>query len=239
MEGRKKNKILAGVIIAVLVIGLVVLGVIFGPEYYQKSVFLDEMERLSKINILEEDIDMEIKSSGEYAKVEEAAKEYFSELSIYLREISAILSDESLNAIVSEDILTNDAPNFSDTLETISEVKEKFNTNITAFSEMMTEEAIMAKIQEKNPNEEFEEIYREAMMNDEEIINQLETVKQEIDASKINFNSILDYYDKLYRLLAENSGKWEYGENGLQISDSELLEKYQELLNTLPQEENQ
>lgn len=239
MEGRKKNKILAGVIIAVLAIGLVVLGVIFGPEYYQKSVFLDEMERLSKINILEEDIDMEIKSSGEYAKVEEAAKEYFSELSIYLREISAILSDESLNAIVSEDILTNDAPNFSDTLETISEVKEKFNTNITAFSEMMTEEAIMAKIQEKNPNEEFEEIYREAMMNDEEIINQLETVKQEIDASKINFNSILDYYDKLYRLLAENSGKWEYGENGLQISDSELLEKYQELLNTLPQEENQ
>jgi len=236
MEEKKKNKLLAGIIIAVLAVGLVILGFLFGPELYQKSIFLDEMESLSKINILEEEIDMEIKSSGEYGKVEEAAKEYFSELAIHFREISTILSEESLNTFISQDILGKDAPNFENTLKNISDIKEKFNTNISRISEMMTEEEIMAKIEKKEVSEEYKEIYRKIMIDDKEIMNQLETVKQEIEVSKINFNEILDYYDQLYRLLAENPGKWNYGDEGLEITDDTLLNRYQELTSNVVDE---
>src|SRR5690625_1092125 len=124
MEKKKRNQIRLIGFIIVIVIAVI----LFGAGFYQKIVLYNEVERISKLDITKDQFDTEIKSTGEYAKVEEAIKEYFSEYSKSLQASLNAISEENLNKIMSDENLIEDAPNFEKTLENIQKTKEDFNT---------------------------------------------------------------------------------------------------------------
>lgn len=229
MEKKKRNQILLIGFVIIIVIAVILLGIFFGTGFYQKIVLYNEIERISRLDITKDQFDTEIKSTGEYAKVEEAIKEYFSEYSKSLQASLNAISEENLNKIMSDENLIEDAPNFEKTLENIQKTKEDFNTNVDALIEQMDETYIMSKIEAKNVEEEFKKLYQE-LMYDDEIISQLEAQKTELEESRTLLNELLDLNEQLYRLLAENPGKWKYEDNIMQIDDEELLNQYNALV---------
>lgn len=149
MEKKKRNQILLIGLVIVIVIAVILLGIFFGTGFYQKIVLYNEVERISRLDITKDQFDTEIKSTGEYAKVEEAIKEYFSEYSKSLQASLNAISEENLNKIMSDENLIEDAPNFEKTLENIQKTKEDFNTNVDALIEQWTKHILCLRLKQK------------------------------------------------------------------------------------------
>lgn len=225
MEKKQNSKVIGIVILVILIIAAII-----GAGYYAvfnpKTVLLREINRISSMDVTKDDFqNYEIKSSGEYAKVEEAAKEYFADYSKNLQAGLESIKEENILAVASQDNLLTDAPNFETTLNKIKEMKESFNTSMDEIIRLMDEEAIMEKVKAKQVKEKYEELYRFVMF-DEATLTQMKDQKEELEATKTSINTMLDAYEGIYTLLANNPGTWKYENGTVSISKEDVLTQY-------------
>ena len=73
-----KNKIINIVLIIVLILVFVLGGLLAYRNIKQEKIIKNELEVINSLNASTDTINMEIKASGDYGKVEKAIKEYYT-----------------------------------------------------------------------------------------------------------------------------------------------------------------
>ena len=87
----------------------------------------------------------------------------------------------------------------------------------------------MAKIEEKGVSKKYKDLYRELMF-DKNIMDQVKEQQEQLKKSKDDLNKILDLNEKVYQLLAANSGKWSFQNGKLRFSDEGVYNQYNDIM---------
>ena len=226
------KKKIAIAIIAVLVLAALVIA---GMVYYnvaQTGILVEEVNALSELDLSKDEVDMTIKTKGDYAVVEKNIKEYLADYGTKTKEVIGIMENEQLVGVLSVENYKEDGPDFVKTKEYIQTTKQDFTNKMNELINMTSEETIMKKIEGQGLSQDYIDLYRDLMM-DEEIAQELKTAKEELEKSAEQINTLLSVQEQVINLLANNKGKWAVNGEQIQFSSRIVLDKYNELVGSL------
>ena len=237
-----KKKSVVAIVIAVIAIVLIIGGIAIwlSRDFAQEVTIKNEISEIDQItsdveninlNAFNEKVDT-ILTTGDYAIVERAVKDYIKESINYTLEIKALLDDEQMLNIVTADNYQTDGPDFVQTTQYLSDAKAKLEEAKIKFPEMFTEEKIMSYIDGKIDDEYYIDFYKEvAIGNEAELMPQedLDSVISSLD-TVIN---ILNIEEEMINLLKENKNSWTVEDGMIMFSSDSLLTTYNELVTEL------
>ena len=238
----KKKGVLIAIIITIIVIVVAIgcIAVYVSKSFSQELAIKNQIQEIDQMTSDIQTIDVEefnqktdtIVTTGNYAIVEQAVKQYIKDSINYTLEINSLLQDDTMANLVTTKNYQADGPDFIETTTYITESKAKLEEAKNEFSNMFTEEKIMSYIDGKVDNEKFIDLYKEvAIGNQTELIPQeeLDTVKSSLD----NIINILDIEQEMINLLKDNSGKWQIQNDMVMFDSNDLLIKYNALVGKL------
>lgn len=227
----KKKVIVIAAIVVLAIIGLI--GYVSVSDLRQGVLIRKEVDTIGKLDITKDDIDMTIKTKGNYAIVEKAIKEYMNTYSLNCKELMKILEDEKIAQILTAQNYKNDGPDFTNTKKYISDTKLNFNEKINILIDMTNEEKMMEKINNENLEENFVELYKELMLGEQIKVDLQETV-QELQKTNTLINNMLDVQEKVINLLTSNKGKWSVNsDDEIEFQTQKLVDEYNNLISSL------
>lgn len=238
----KKKGVLIAIIIAVIVIVIAIgcIAVYIAKGFSQELAIKNQIQEIDQMTSDIQTINLEdfnkktdtIVTTGNYAIVEQAVKQYIKDSINYTLEINSILQDDTMANLVTAENYQTDGPDFTETTRYITESKTKLEEAKNEFSNMFTEEKIMSYINGKTDNQKFIDLYKEvAIGNQSELIPQeeLDTVNSSLDA----IINILNIEQEMIDLLKNNSGKWQVQNDMVMFDSNDLLIKYNALVGRL------
>ena len=224
----KKKMIVIGAILVLIVLG----GYFASLDLKQGVILRKEVDTIGKLDITKDEIDMTIKTKGDYAVVEKTIKEYLNTYSINIKETMNIMQDKKMAEILTADNYKNDGPEFINSKEYISKTKTDFNQKMELLINMTSEEKMMQEIESKNLDSNFVELYRELMLG-EKMEEDLKQMVKSLEEASVTINNILDTQQKVIELLINNKGNWEVKGNQTQFSTQKLVNEYNNLIGNL------
>ena len=219
-----KKKSLFGVIIGVIVLIVVLVGgYFFVNDKMQKEKIMEtfsEIEKLTKtgeFNIEElNEKTSTIVSSGKYAKVEKAAKNYAHDLFNKAFEVRTVLKA--------------DGPEFVESKKYITETKQKLEQGKTEMLGYIEEGKINSYIEAETNDAYAIDLYRKLLSED---IEMSDADKKEFEESIDKVISMLSTAEEVINFLIENNGKWEVQGEQVMFNSNTLVTQYNELLKKL------
>ena len=238
----KKKGVLIAIIIAVIVIVIAIgcIAVYIAKGFSQELAIKNQIQEIDQMTSDIQTINLEdfnkktdtIVTTGNYAIVEQAVKQYIKDSINYTLEINSLLQDDTMANLVTAENYQTDGPDFTETTRYITESKTKLEEAKNEFSNMFTEEKIMSYINGKTDNQKLIDLYKEvAIGNQSELIPQeeLDTVNSSLDA----IINILNIEQEMIDLLKNNSGKWQVQNDMVMFDSNDLLIKYNALVGRL------
>lgn len=219
-EKKSKNKkviVIVAIVVAVIaVIGVV--GFIFVNDFAQRAIIGSEMEKINTSG----EINKEIKSSGKYADVEKALKDYIVEYQDVATSISKQYENEKLTTILSADNYKNDGPEFTESKKLIEDVKKQGEDAKTKLAEMVTDVYKDKRADEVGLTGKYKDLFKSSIQFESE----LDDVNKTID----NVNNYLSKIDDVFNFLKENKSNWEVKNNRVEFKSMSQVTKYNSLL---------
>ena len=241
-------------IVFILVIAIIIIGIVIGKnvldskkvqnEVTQESVSHDpkdvikyEIDMINKItsgSYNQEEIKQVLnrtETTGDYAVVEKAIKKYMKDYIDMSSGITETMNQINLNAILSEENVNNDKPDFVNTKTKLSDAKiklEEYKTNSTNF---LTEEKIKSYLSDSETiSEEARNFYNTELAKmteeDKEVISQL-------DSTFTLANSIIAKEEAIIDFLITNKNAWELKNGAISFDTADKAEGYNALINEL------
>ena len=231
-----KNK---RVIIIMIIIIVLILAVISGIFMYNKfqqqelKQLTEEANKLLQQDIVNDEIDNEIKTSKNYAIVEKTIKEYLTSIKNTYLEIEqlnlALDADEIFSASNVED------KKFENIDKLVEDDKQKGKENLEKCKELIKEENIMSAInsQKFSSNKEYYiEVYKTIMLSDS-MKNQYEKIEQKVEKIKDKLYSNLTIISNTKKYLENNSKYWSTKDGKLLFQNTSTMIEYYNLRNEL------
>lgn len=231
----KKKGLIAIIIVVLLLIGV---GVFIVSNGIMQQLKL--RKEIGEINLLlnEKNIDYdainkkldETVSKGNYAVVEETAKQYMTDTLGYITKITEILQDKQMAKILSAENYKQDMPEFVNTKTYIEQTKKELEDNKNALLEMFTEEKVMSYIEQKNIGKYYNNLYKELAFEGESID------KDDIKTIEDSINTVikmLEQSNKIIDFLIANNGKWSIRGNSVLFDNQSLANEYNNLISEL------
>lgn len=227
-----KKKIFIGIGIFVGII-LILIGVLVGKDLKQESNLKKELNEISEM-VSDPDGDFKEISrrlnttvtTGDYQKIEKAAKKYFTDILDDLIDLVTVLNDERITNILTVDNYVNDGKEFLTTRKYIKDTKEKLITGRDSYYELLTEEKVMTYLDGLTIDDYYRDFYRN------EIIGDIENEKNDKTVEKA-INQIIDMLDdseKIINFLVDNKNAWEVEGDTIVFDTNELVDQYNNLL---------
>lgn len=222
-------------IIAIIVVILLIVGIISGYFYLQNNtkqarVLQEEATKLAQTDITTEEIDMEIKTKGKYAVVEEAMKNYLNDARNTYLEIKNYCNDEEISKILSPENIEADETELSVVKQKVDEYANKLEECKNKINGISEEDIIMQVIEEKKLSNYYKEIYINVMLSDETQQNLLKAKELSEEAQEDAWVKI-EGLEEVVEFLADNTKYWEINDGKIQFTNVNKLTKYYELLN--------
>lgn len=238
-EGKKsKKKIIITIITVIVVIILVVGGFVF-YNANQTGKLIAEVNKMSEIQLVNEDgtlvenpIDMEIKTTGSYAVVEETLKNYLNEVVTETQSLGENLDQEEIMNLVSIENIKEDGPDFTNSKEKITTLRETVNSYITKMEELTDENKLLARIDDKDVGEYYKELYKKLAL-DEESSEGMKTAMEQLKTSGEEAKTALDDLESVFNFLSENKDEWEIQNEQIVFTTQSAYDEYAELMNSL------
>ena len=228
-EEKSQNKKATGVIVAVVVIAVIAVVGFFGFNAYkdvsQKNLLKEELTTLSKKTLGKDDFNTEIKTSGDYAKVEKTIKEYLNRYSSAIKAIT----DESAKIANIQGAVEKDK--LEGRKSEVQEITTIVESNVNTLIEMSSEEAIKKEIDKEGLSAKYVDIYNEVMIGS--LSNKLEKEKESMSKAK---DKVLELFDKLietYDYLLQHQDSWNLENNQLVFTNNTHLREYNKLVQEL------
>ena len=225
------KKLVIAIIIVILLIGGIIGGYFFIQNNNKQSNILhDEMKKLAELDIIKDDVDLEIKTTGDYAAIEETVKNYFKDAKNTYTDAQNYCNDSEISKILSEENIQA-----SKNLEIVKQKTEEYVKKPQEYKikaeNLTTENTIMQEIKSKNLNDYYNDIYKNIMMNDalqEKLkLLQTETLKY-IDTDEQKAKGLQNAIE----FLENNQKYWELNEGKVSFTNDKKLAEYYELLNS-------
>ena len=123
-EKKSSTKKVVAIVVVIIIAVLAVLGTVgfmFVNDIAQRALIGSEMEAINTSG----KVDTEIKSTGKYADVEKALKDYVVEYQGVALDMAKEYQNEKFTQILSADNYKNDGPEFKESKELIKNLKAK------------------------------------------------------------------------------------------------------------------
>lgn len=219
----------------ILIDAFLIIGFLYIRDATKINILKKEVSNLAKLNIMTDDYNTKIKTSGKYAIVEKSIKEYLSSYAIGVQEVSRIVTDEELKGILSYENYQNDGPNFEKSLTYLSDSKTNFNNKIDVLLDSLNEKNMKKYINSKTDDKYYRSLYVRLITSDE-ITASLYPTRDILMKAKVNVNNIYDTSTDVLNFLKAYQGSW-YLENGeIKFKSEDLYNHYIELISKVKTE---
>ena len=228
----KNNLMIIGIIVLIIAI-MMGLGIMSIRESEQKAIVEDEVTEIDHIDIYEgETIDMEIKATGKYGKVEKTIKEYYEEIFKYKLIYSENSSVEMFNEMTLEYLQNNRLDKLQEKLDSIDSREQKATEAINKIIAMLNEDYTMERIEKQKLGKKYNEYYRELIIFEEDE----ETIQEWKNEMTINSEK-KEYLKELIKILIDYDDSWYIEDDTLYISDDYEINRYNELYDKIYDED--
>lgn len=222
-------------IFAIIVVILLIVGLIGGYYYIQNgsqqaTVLQQEMSKVLEADIINEEIDMKIKSKGNYGKVEEAVKNYLNDSKKTYTSLRDFCNEEETSKILSAENINADPTDLTVVSQKVEEKKQEFN-NLKTKSESIGEEYnVNMAVEGKNIKDNYIAVYKNIMINDG-MQSVLLSIKDKAIDEQEEAEERLEGLEDATEFLAKNTKYWEINEGRIQFTNTNKLAEYLEVLN--------
>lgn len=233
---RRKGKnifLIVGIILlAIIFILVAVIGGIVVYDLKQENILEQEIVSLSNKNILVDDYSIVIKTTGDYAYVESAIKQYYKELSDNAKIINDYFSNEDLVNILSSDNLNSDRPEFKKSYKLLDDVSNNVVAALNNISNLCNEEYIKGLIDRDKVDNYYYDLYKDLMYTDKDL-EEFSSIEKDMDDLSSNLNEFLFKVKEVFDLLKENDTHWEIIDSQMYFDSNDLVNKYNKLYDEL------
>lgn len=195
-------------------------------EEVNKIVELTEKEEID-FNEINKLLDRII-TKRDYAKVEEAIKEYLKDgFSVILVMHEVINADEYSNILATSNY-QEDGPNFVKTKKFLQSSITTLDKAKIDYREMLTTEKIMSYINKKDVDTYYKDYYKELVIGED-----IEVYDEEVEKSLDEVIKVLNQVDKVIDFLIKNKESWYISGENIVLETNELVEEYNNLISQI------
>ena len=233
----KNKKLIKKIIIGIVIVVVIIIGLIFFmafKELQEEDILKQEIINYSNKDLSKDNYPIEVKTTGDRAYVEEAVKKYYKSLSDSVKTINSLLNDEELTNILTINSLRNDSPNYTKSHTLISDTKSKVTKELENISRLCEEDTIKNLIDKEklSDSEYYYDFYLNLMYTKKDLEN-FKSTKEEMATLSNNLNEFLNKADEILTFLEINANYIEYTNTDIYISDNNILNKYNNLIEEL------
>lgn len=229
-----KKTIIGIVVITILIIALVVVSYFYYDfNTKQMALLTEEANKILETDLTEYNVDFDIKTDENYGKVEDAIKEYISNLKNIYMEMKEMASGINPNSIFSAQNMPD--KKLDEIKNIIEGYKEKTRDLIEEYEELITEE----KITENINNAKFSgragyyvKLYNEIMLS-ETMQNQFMKLDEEIKNEKGKLYEKLNKIEKMKDFFEEYEDSWIIKDGQVQFTNVNRMIEYYNLFNQI------
>lgn len=225
-DAKKSNNILIIAVVIVIAI-IVIIAVMFGGKISSKAILDKEIKDLFSGKTSAENI--EIRTTGDYAIIEKAIKEYYKNIVDTQKEFMEKIEDDKIQTMLTIENYQKDGPEFKESKEYINSAKTGFNEVADKLAELISTEVIMAQIEDKNLNDTYTKLYKSYFFEGEDLGEQFEEIYTEIDDTKTLMNNLYDTELKILNFLSDNKTHWKVEGAKISFDSTSLLAQYNTL----------
>ncbi len=231
----KNKKVLIGVIVAVVVVAIALVGgFVYNQQnkIKQENILKEEAEKLAKLDLTKDEIDMDIKTKGKYAIVEKTMKDYMKETQTVMTELIDLFNNSDLDKTLSSENLSKDAPEFVETKEKLASLKTKLSEYSEKCDKLLNAENIENAINDKGVSKYYKELYVNLMLDDE-TKESIEKENTELKNSIEEVNKAIEGLEKIVNFLTENKDEWTVTDGRIQFKSITKYKEYYQIVNEL------
>lgn len=172
--------------------------------------------------------DEKINTTGEYKVVAETIKEFLVKYSAQMKEVQNDLQQQQaiVSTLLNESNYINDAPNFENSLKTLSDAKIKFDTDIENIKLLTSEESIMKLIENKKLSSEYVELYKKYFFSESTLKEMIAKDSSILLNTKNTVDNTYDVMVNIFTFLVTNQGKWEVSNGNVVFGDFSLMAQF-------------
>lgn len=226
---KKKIFITIGVLIALLAILIAIFVV---RDLRQEKTLRDEIAGIQELTDPEQ-MDMtaineklgRTVTTGDYAKVEKAVKNYMADNFRNAITIAEALNDEVLTKALTAENYVADGPDFVKTKLLLNDLKERLNNAKEKLKHLSEDATVMSYLKDKEDSY-YVELYQEIMGAEETDSEESNEIEQSMD----EVLDVIAAEQRIIDFLATNKGQWTVQDGAILFSDDALDVQYNEFL---------
>lgn len=222
-------------IIAIIVVVLLIAALIGGYLYLrnsteQASILQEEATTIAESDLTTDEINMEIKTQGNYAVVEETMKNYLNDVRNTYLEIQRYANNEIVSEVLSAENIQADAIDLTVVEQKADEYASKLEEYQSKIQTIDKESSIMSLIEEKELSDYYIDIYENIMLSDAVKLN-LANIKSDAESTLEEAWEKIDALDEVIEFLKDNTRYWDIEDGKIQFTNVNKLTEYYSLLN--------
>lgn len=226
-----KNKKTFGIILMIVGVFFLTLGCIYLFIISPRMVFQKEMNKVSALDLMTDEVDLTVRSKGDYGKLEKTIKNYLSVSSKNMKDIVSILEDERITNVLSLENYRKDGKEFIQTKSYLEETRKKMNQSFENLIEMSDQDYIKKQI-DPSLSKKYQDIYQEYMFGDG-LAKEIEDLKKELTQTKKELDHTFSVYEETIQFLIDHKDQWNLDETSIIFEDLNLSNQYNEMIGKL------
>lgn len=230
MKIKKKTIIMILVIVAILI--LVALGGYFGYQKYQEYLLSRETDKIGNLDILNDQVDTKIYTTGDYAVVEKTMKNYISDYGKISQQVIALVDDDTLKNLLTVERIEQDGKEFNDTLTYLNQKKADIENVMNQMITMTSDQEIMNAIKKEKVPVSYQNLYRK-MMLDSDIAGALKQEQNDLIDTREKTIAFIDHYIQIFEFLKSNASNYTVSNGQILFQNESLYQQYQSLISSL------
>lgn len=224
-NSQKAIKVIVALVVIVVIAVIGFVGFNAYQDYSQKALLNKELTTLSKKTLGKDDFNTEIKTSGNYSKVEKTIKGYLQKYSDTIK----LITEESAKTSNIQGVVAKDK--LEERKSEVQQIKTDIENSVNTLIEMSSEETIKKEIEKEGLSAKYVDLYNQLMIG-----NLSKTLAKEKETMSNTKDKIMELFDKLiatYDYLLEHKDSWDLENNQILFTNSTHLREYNKLVQEL------
>lgn len=233
---KNKKGLIVGIVIAIVLLGTIVSVISYkmlGQIRHKREMGrlmqeLNEVDRILSSENFEADDTEEVMgrtvTKGQYAEVERAIKAHGKEMISMSDEIVKYYDDQIIENFLTPEMMQADAPAFTNTIQKLTEFKEKQNNYLESWKSLISEEGVR-KYQKTNFGKDLQKVF-DHYVDKIAALGVEEEMEDTIDYS----NNTVDVMLEALNYLKDNQSAWTIEDGQIAFYSEEAMNTYQAIV---------
>ena len=220
------------ILVMVAILVLIALGGFFGYQKYQEYLLSRETDKIGNLDILKDQVDMKIYTTGDYAVVEKTMKNYIADYGKISQQVITLIDDDTLKNLLTVERIEQDGKEFHDTLTYLNQKKTDIENVMNQMITMTSDQEIMNAIKKEKVSVSYQNLYRK-MMLDSDIAGALKQEQNNLIDTREKTLAFIDNYIKIFEFLKANGSSYMVSDGQILFQNESLYQQYQSLVSSL------